>query len=215
MIDGRVPPNNAWENLAMTDFFKHKAGQYEHDKNRVANVDNIATAILDNVTFHPAMHIIDFGSGTGLLLEKIAPVVGKITAIDVSASMNRQLREKKDRLACELDILEIDLSTTPLDQQFDGIISSMTMHHIDDVGSMFATFYSLLHEGGVIAIADLDREDGSFHTENTGVFHSGFDRQTLSNMAIDAGFSRVALTTASTVHKPHGSYPVFLLTAHK
>jgi cyclopropane fatty-acyl-phospholipid synthase-like methyltransferase len=195
----------------MTDHFAHKAGSYEQNKDRVDNVANIADAMLARVAFSKSMRLMDFGSGTGLLLERIAPHVGQITAVDVSQSMNVQLSEKQDRIACSLEILEMDLAVTPLNRKFDGIISSMTMHHIKDVPAMFATFHSLLNEGGFIAIADLDTEDGDFHTEDTGVHHAGFDRSVLVNMAGAAGFKRVEAFTASRIQKHNKDYGVFLL----
>lgn len=197
------------------DFFEHKAHTYESDKNRVDNVSNIANTILEKVNFKPAMHIMDFGSGTGLLLEKIAPYVEKITAVDISQSMNQQLDSKRDSLACELDILELDLAQSELTSTFDGIISSMTLHHVQDIDAMFSKLLTNLNEGGFLAIADLDTEDGSFHTEDTGVFHSGFDREMLELRVRDAGFIDVETHNASVVLKPHGQYDVFLLTATK
>lgn len=194
------------------DYFKHKAGQYEQSKKRVANVEAIARAILEQVNIDPSMQIMDFGSGTGLLLERIAPHVKKVTAVDISSAMNQQLRAKKERLGCELDMLEMDLSKTPLDRKFDGIISSMTMHHIEDIPAMLATFQSLLNKGGFIALADLETEDGSFHTEDTGVFHHGFDPEACVNLAVEAKFSDVKTLRVSTIDKPHGQFPVFLLT---
>jgi len=197
------------------DYFEHKAHDYEKVKTRVENVENIARAILSSVTFDKTMKIMDFGSGTGLLLEKVAPFVEKITAVDISKSMNKQLEDKREKLGCELEILEMDLSKTELDRKFDGIISSMTMHHVEDISSMFKKFHSMLGDDGVIAISDLDLEDGSFHQEDTGVFHSGFDRNELLKLANEAGFNNVKVLYASTVHKPYGEYPVFLLTGHK
>ena len=67
-----------------TDYFQNKSKDYEKDKNRVNNVKNIAETIKQNISFHKSMHIMDFGSGTGLLLEEIAPLVNKITAVDIS-----------------------------------------------------------------------------------------------------------------------------------
>jgi cyclopropane fatty-acyl-phospholipid synthase-like methyltransferase len=195
------------------DHFAGKADSYEQNPNRVDNVANIANAILGAFKFNRSMHIMDFGSGTGLLLERIAPHVGKMTAVDVSKSMNRQLQEKRDRLPCELEILEVDLAQTNIPLQVDGIISSMTMHHIEDVGAMFKKFYAMVKGGGFIAISDLDTEDGSFHTEDTGVFHQGFDRQEIARAASDAGFQSVNVLSASVVHKPQGDFGVFLLTA--
>lgn len=197
------------------DYFQHKASSYEQNQSRVANVENIAHSILSQITFEQNMHIMDFGSGTGLLLERIAPYVNKITAVDISHSMNQQLAQKKDDLACDLDMLAIDLSITDLEDTFDGIISSMTMHHIEDTKAMFAKFHAMLNENGFIAIADLDLEDGTFHKEDTGVFHFGFGRDRLLEIAREVGFKNVSICDASTVHKPQGSYPVFLLTAFR
>ena len=197
------------------DFFKHKAAVYESDDNRVSNVDNIANTIIENIKLDRAMHLMDFGSGTGLLLERIAPFVKKITAVDTSAAMNEQLAQKQARIACDVEIMKVDISVSAIPGKFDGIISSMTMHHVQDIAAMFVTFYTLLNRGGVIAISDLDTEDGSFHTEDTGVYHMGFDRQAIAVAAEQAGFQDVEVVDASVVHKPHGQYPVFLLTAKK
>ena len=197
------------------DFFKHKADSYETVNHRVANVENIAKGIVNRIQFESNMSIMDFGSGTGLLLEKIAPFVKHICAVDISRSMNEQLEKKKASLPCELEILDIDLSKENLPRTFDGIISSMTMHHINDVNSMFNRLYSLLPTGGFIAIADLETEDGSFHTEDTGVFHFGFTMEAFKQVAKQAGFQAIEVTKVSVVHKPQGDYPVILLTAKK
>jgi len=197
------------------DFFREKADSYEMDDDRVSNVENIANSIIGNISLDRSMHIMDFGSGTGLLLERISPLVKKITAVDISKSMNEKLSQKRENLGCELDILEIDLETVSIETKFDGIISSMTMHHVKDIYTMFLKFHKLLNEGGVIAISDLDSEDGSFHTEDTGIYHFGFNRDEFYNLAKNAGFSDIAILDASVVKKPHGSYPVFLLIARK
>ena len=195
------------------DRFAHKADSYEQSQSRVENVANIACSVLSAIEFHQSMHVMDFGSGTGLLLEKIAPYVGKITAVDISRSMNAQLEEKRSRLGCELDILEVDLEKSSVLLQVDGIVTSMTMHHIKNIEVMFDKFYSMVKGGGFIAISDLDIEDGSFHMEDTGVFHHGFDRDEFARAASNAGFQLIKVFSASVVHKPQGDFGVFLLTA--
>ncbi len=194
------------------DFFAQKAASYEQNPQRVDNVVAIGNAIKTQVTLQRDMQLLDFGSGTGLLLQQIAPLVGKITALDVSPSMNAQLRAKAPDIGCELEVLEQDLLQTSLNRQFDGIISSMTLHHIADIPALLREFHRLLKPGGFIALADLDLEDGSFHTEDTGVFHCGFDRADIAAQAQAAGFNQVQVVDASVVQKPHGQYPVFLLT---
>lgn len=197
------------------DFFKEKSKIYDNEKSRTQNVETIAQCILNSISFSKEMSIMDFGSGTGLLLSSIAPHVGKITAVDVSPGMNEVLRSKKEGISCELEIMEMDLTKDSLNTKFDSIISSMTIHHIEDVVALFQKFYNLLKDGGTIAIADLDKENGSFHTEDTGVFHFGFERDEFLKIADTAGFKELKIETASVIQKPAGEYPVFLLTGKK
>ena len=118
------------------DHFQHKADTYDALEYRVANVDNIARSLLDAIEFNRSMHIADFGAGTGLLLERVAPYVRKITAVDISHSMNTQLAAKRGKLPCQLDIVEVDLTKSKIDSSFKGVISSMTLHHIKDTSAI-------------------------------------------------------------------------------
>ncbi len=196
------------------DYFKNKAASYD-DNRKSNNVDNISNLIRDSILLDTDMSIMDFGSGTGLLLERIAPSVKTITAVDISKSMNEQLINKRENIDCNLELIEMDLTKSTLDKKFDGIISSMTMHHVEDIKAMFDKFYSMLDYGGFIAIADLDTEDGTFHDEDTGVFHLGFDRDELANTISLTQFRDVKIQTASTLCKPQKDYSLFLLTAFK
>lgn len=205
------------------DLFAHKAGEFDQNPRRVENVANIAAAIRAAIPLHRSQGLLDFGAGTGLLLAELAPGVGHITAVEVSPAMAAQLREKLPGLGCPVTILTEDLTAPALPPglsgldftPFDGIVSSMTLHHIADIPGLLARFYQLLQPGGFIALADLDAEDGSFHSEDTGVFHPGFARETLAAQARAAGFTQVTVGDASVIRKPQGDYPVFLLTGRR
>jgi len=197
------------------DFFAEKANDYDKEQSRTQNVSTIAQTILREVSFSKEMNIMDFGSGTGLLLSEIAPYVGKITAVDISSSMIAVLKSKKEGIKCSLEIVQMDLTKETLDKKFDAIISSMTIHHVEDTLALFKKFHSLLEEEGFLAIADLDTEDGTFHTEDTGVFHCGFDREDFVQMVKSAGFKDIKIQNASIIEKPTNDYSVFLITAKK
>jgi len=195
------------------DLFANRAADWDRADHRVENVESIARAIKDRVRFARDMEIMDFGSGTGLLLERIAPLVAKICAVDTSPAMNAELAAKADSLDCELEILALDLTETPLERRFDGIVSSMTLHHVEDIPALFRVFHGLLNDGGFLAVADLETEDGTFHPDNEGVHHFGFGRDELLEAARTAGFHDTRVATAGILHKPHRDFPVFLLTA--
>ncbi|MGK0256133.1 MAG: putative AdoMet-dependent methyltransferase [Arcobacteraceae bacterium] len=200
------------------DYFVHKAKSYEENSKRVSNVQNIADGILKEVSYTKDMHILDFGSGTGLLTQEIAPFVGNITAIDMSTAMNEVLNSKKDTFPCPLKVYKRDITKedySDILDNVDGIISSMTIHHIEDIEDLFKKFYDLLNDNGTICLADLEKEDGSFHSEDTGVFHFGFDKEEFLEIAKKAGFEDLKIETISVASKPHGEFPIFLLTGRK
>ncbi len=197
------------------DLFAHKSKSWDMNSKRVQNAKGIAELIVKNIRLNKSMELMDFGAGTGLLSYFVAPYIKKIVAVDSSPSMLLEFKSKCDEFVCETEVIEKDLSTDTLDRTFDGIISSMTIHHLDDTIALFEKFYTMLNDGGFIAIADLDSEDGSFHSENTGVHHHGFDREALQLIAENAGFKDVKFDLASTIDKPHRTFTVFLLTAVK
>jgi SAM-dependent methyltransferase len=96
---------------------------------------------------------------------------------------------------------------------YDLIVSSMALHHVSDLASLFARFHAHLRPGGQVALADLDREDGTFHSPDvTDVFHLGFDRHELKALLAAAGFDELADTTAFLHHRNGRDYPVFLVS---
>lgn len=197
------------------DHFAHKSKSWDMNSRRVKNAKAVADAILRNIKLDKTMRVMDLGAGTGLLSYFIAPHVGEIVALDNSPSMLEVFKEKSAEFACPTRILQADIEQDHVDEYYDGIISSMTLHHIADIAALFKKLYAMLHPGGFLAIADLDTEDGSFHSEDTGVHHFGFDREALASLARQAGFEHIRFETASIIEKPHGNFPVFLMTARK
>ncbi len=197
------------------DLFAHKSKSWDMNSKRVKNAQRIAELIVKNIKLARQMEIMDFGAGTGLLSYFVAPFVKKIIAIDNSPSMLLEFENKCSEFACETEVIAKDLSTETLERRFDGIISSMTMHHLKDTLALFHKLYTMLEDGGFIALADLDSEDGSFHSDNTGVFHHGFDREALKVIAQEAGFKNISFDTTGTIAKPHRNFTVFLMTAVK
>jgi trans-aconitate methyltransferase len=130
-----------------------------------------------------------------------------------------QSKAKKQQLTnVETRLVDLEHGGTE-EGKFHLVVSSMTLHHVQDTTRLFKQWSELLLPGGVLAVADLDTEDGSFHGDNTGVRHLGFDRQHLRGLLRNAGFSAVRDTTAATMVREVAaggrSFPVFLIIARK
>jgi len=198
----------------MADHFKDKAENWDKGTVQKSTPLAIAEAIRENFSLTKEIEIMDFGVGTGLLGFEIAKDVKKVFGVDMSPSMLAKLREKNTP-QLSIEAVEKDIIKEPLTDVFDGIISSMTLHHVEDLQGFFQSIYKNLHDGGFIAIADLEKEDGTFHSDNTGVYHFGFEKEALCKIAEASGFRDVHWTNVTTIEKPHNSFGVFLLTARR
>jgi ubiquinone/menaquinone biosynthesis C-methylase UbiE len=202
--------------------FDKEAAAWDENPGRVKLANEVADAIIREVRPSAAMDVLDYGCGTGLVTLRLQPLVRTIVGADSSSGMLGMLESKAKRqhLAnVQTRLVDFEQGET-LSGKFNLVVSSMTLHHVQDTALLFKQWYELLLPGGVLAVADLDTEDGSFHGDNTGVRHLGFDRISLGGILRSAGFSSIRDTTAATmVREVAGggsrSFPVFLLIAGK
>ncbi len=198
------------------------AATFDENPRRVKLAADIARAISEAVALSPDMDVMDFGCGTGLVTLLLQPHVRSVTGVDSSWGMLDMLdrkiaaqRLKNVRALC----VDIDKGER-LAGSYDLVTSSMTLHHIRDIGPLFAQFYGIVRPGGHLCIADLDTEDGLFHDDAAGVFHEGFARDRLRKVFEGAGFTDIRDITATEMEKPGRDgvvrrFGVFLMTGRK
>jgi ubiquinone/menaquinone biosynthesis C-methylase UbiE len=206
-------------NTEKKDFDK-TAANWDASVGRVQLAGDIAAAIKESLTLTRDMDVMDFGCGTGLVTLPLASLVRSVTAVDSSQGMLDVLRTKLD----EQQISNVRTQYLDLDQghvlrgQYHLVYSSMTFHHIKDLGPLLAQFSAVLTRPGLLCIADLDPDEGKFHSNNEGVFHFGFQRSVLREELMEAGFVDVQDRTAATMKKPQAQggereFTIFLITA--
>ena len=199
----------------MTDLFTEKSKDFDAS-DMIQNMSlAIGSSILKKISFNDKMNVMDFGAGTGLISSHVAPLVNKIVAVDISESMLDKLTSKSN-LRGKVEAVCQNILDKPLGEKFDLIMSAMALHHIRDTNDIIRVMSDHLNSGAMVALADLDKEDGSFHPENTeGVFHFGFDRDGLKAILEDNGFCDVQFDTAHTINGETNDYPIFLVIATK
>jgi ubiquinone/menaquinone biosynthesis C-methylase UbiE len=202
-------------------YFDERAKDWDSDPKRVERARVVADAIRNMVPLSKEMKALEYGCGTGLLSFALQPDLGEITLADASQGMLDVLSEKIDKAGVtNMHPLRLDLASDPLPAgQYDLTYSLMVLHHIPDVQKVLSRFCGLLVPGGILLVADLDKEDGTFHTDGSTDVHLGFDHDELRRMVEEAGFGNVSFTTAYEIKKQIGNeekvFPVFLMTAQK
>ncbi len=199
----------------MSDLFKEKALSWDNNPLPAQISQGVGDALERELTLHANMQVMDFGAGTGLICGRLAPRVKKIYAVDISEGMLEKLR-KKPELKDKVQTLCQNILTDAFEFDVDLIVSAMALHHVQDTHKLVKTFSAALKPGGKVALADLDKEDGSFHpAESEGVFHQGFDRNELQEILKENGFEEIRFSTATTIEKEGKLFPIFLVTAKK
>jgi 2-polyprenyl-3-methyl-5-hydroxy-6-metoxy-1,4-benzoquinol methylase len=157
----------------MTDLFADKAAEFDARPVLQRISEGVSAALLARVALRADQTVLDFGAGTGLLTGRVAPRVAKVIAVDVSPAMLAQLAAKPELQGCVETVCQ-DLLATPLGRTADVIVTAMAMHHVEDTAPLMRALHAHLAPGGQVALADLDREDGTFHPPGVeGVFHPG------------------------------------------
>ncbi len=203
--------------------FDAAAVTWDQNQTRQKLAEELLAAIQARVVFRGHELLLDFGTGTGALALGLAPRVKRVLAVDSSPGMLEVLSEKirgSGLFQIEPCLWDLTLDPEPpRDCSSDIIVSAMALHHIADTAAFARSMWRLLVPGGRLALCDLFAEDGSFHGDNTGVEHFGFEPEELLQVFGAVGFEELRIETATTVvrSRPEGerAYPVFLLLASR
>jgi len=201
--------------------FDDRAKAWDSNTKKEKRARTVANAIRAAVDIKPGMSALEVGCGTGLLSFALQEDFVSITLTDTSQGMLDVLSEKiKASKAANMHPVRLDLSVDPLPaQKFPVTYSLMVLHHIHDTDGILRRFYDILEPGGWLVVADLDKEDGSFHTDGSTDVHHGFDRDRLQKRVEAAGFTDVRFSNAygikKMINKEKRNFPIFLMTARK
>lgn len=199
--------------------FDEMAASWDEDPSRIKRASVIAQRLRTVLDMSKFQRALEYGSGTGLLSFALKNDLNQVVLMDESAEMTRVASEKceaaqiKHFHPVQMNLLKDRYAT---EEPFDLIFILLTLHHIDDTDGMLKRFREHMASGAVLALIDLETEDGSFHDRE---FHGhlGFDRQELEEKLGRAGFKPFHYEVVYEIEKGEGkdkrSYPLFLMLA--
>lgn len=200
--------------------FDSKAKEWDNNPVHNERSEAIAKKMIEMVNIKPEMKALEYGAGTGILSFLLSEHFSEITLMDNSQEMIKMIRKKiADKNKTNLKPLQFNLENDDFKTgSFDFIFTQMVLHHITNTRRLIEKLYGILNKDGILAIADLYPEDGSFHGEGFSG-HNGFNTEELRAQLENTGFSNVTTEQCYIIKKESSkdvrAYPVFLMIGRK
>lgn len=203
----------------MENRFDEAATSWDEKPYRNEMAEKFAAEIQNEIKGSENLSAFEYGCGTGNVSFFLKEIFDKIILADSSQGMLDVVKEKiKNEKVSHFSVLHLDLEHEELSEKFDVIYTLMTLHHIKNVENVIIKFSSMLNDGGLLFIGDLEKEEGDFHKqEDNHDVHFGFDEHymidmlTANNFKINKhkAFHEMERTHTGTVK----TYPLFFLSA--
>ncbi len=203
-------------------YFDELASTYDDLPGLVDLIRDIGESIITEASPANDWDILDYGCGTGLLSLYLMPNVRSVTGADNSEKMLGEFQKKiYNNNIGSIKTIQLDLSKDPIpEERYHAIVISMALHHVSNTEELISKFHQMLHPQGVLCIADLDTEPGTFHGDPNTACHNGFDRKDLINQVNSIGFCNTKATLAANLNRQDSDdikrdYSIFLITGRR
>lgn len=200
------------------DRFSDEAATWDEKPGNADRAREVAAVVRAALPLRPDMTVLEVGGGTGLLSRELVHDIGVATVTDVAPGMVAAAAERlTDPAFVGWRAERFDIEHDPLPpERYDLVLALLALHHMGDVAAVITRTAELLKPGGHLALIDLDHDPGGHFHASVHDFHGhdGFSRDSVRRWLTDAGYVDVAISSAGTVVKEDGEYPMFLATGH-
>jgi ubiquinone/menaquinone biosynthesis C-methylase UbiE len=160
----------------------------------------VEAAVLALLGGGPIESVLDLGTGTGRMLEMLAPRVARAVGLDVSPAMLAVARVNLDAAGFRhVQLRQGDAYALPADlQRFDVVILHQVLHYLDDPARAVREAARALRPGGRLVVVDFAPHGEEALRERHAHRRLGFARAEVEGYLADAGLA----ATAHSVLRP-------------
>jgi ubiquinone/menaquinone biosynthesis C-methylase UbiE/DNA-binding transcriptional ArsR family regulator len=152
----RLSEVRAQRALAARAFFERLAPNWDRLRTLHAPEDVVEAAILDALGGRPIRNLLDLGTGTGRMLQLLAPRASRAVGLDASHAMLSVARANLERAGLtRVELRQGDVYAPPFARgSFDLIVVHQVLHYLDDPARALREAARLLAPGGRLLIID-------------------------------------------------------------
>lgn len=131
----------------------------------------------------------DLGAGTGQLTANLAPMVGRVIAVDESSAMLKSLTARVRALP-NVEVRQGALESLPIESNhLDLAMIVLVLHHLGEPARAIAEVGRVVKPGGRIIIADMMPHERAEYRESMGHQWLSFDRHAVAGWCQNAGLT--------------------------
>jgi ArsR family transcriptional regulator len=180
-----------------TETFHKKGADWDEMRALDLPAASVEAALLDLLPASGIGRALDIGTGTGRLLELLAPRVAAGLGIDASRAMLALARARLARPGLTHCAVRLaDMYRLPLpDAGFDLVVLQMVLHHAEDPAAAIAEAARVLRPGGRLLVVDLAPHTNDACLRRLAHRWPGFADNAMHTLLGDAGLSGRATVT--------------------
>jgi len=173
--------------VKMQTFFTGAAAGWDQMRADLIGARTDLLALLD--LFDDSWVIGDLGCGTGHLSEALAPVVGRVIAVDESGAMLTAAKKRLSTLE-NVDVRSGSVEELPIEEgELDVALLFMVTHFVLEPQKVLAEVRRVLKPGGRVVILDLTSHEREEYSLQMGHVWQGFTEEQVRSWVTDAGLS--------------------------
>lgn len=188
---------------AAAAYFKSNAAEWERIRALHAPEKDVEAAIMRHLTARPIVNLLDAGTGTGRMLELLAPHATRAVGIDVSPDMLAIARDRLLRATVQNAQVRLgDTYRMPFpngnaagNPGFDVVLFHQVLHYLDDPGAAVAEAARVMAPGGRLLIADFASHKLEFLRDEFAHRRLGFSDREVDGWFLGAGLQPASVET--------------------
>jgi ubiquinone/menaquinone biosynthesis C-methylase UbiE/DNA-binding transcriptional ArsR family regulator len=159
----------------------------------------VEAALLDVLGDAPIDSVLDLGTGTGRMLEVLAPRASRAIGLDVSPAMLSIARNRLDEAGLRhVQLRQGDAYALPGDlSRFDLVILHQVLHYLDDPARAVREAARALKPGGRLVVVDFAPHREEALREHHAHRRLGFAVHEIEGFLVDAGIAPIKAHTVS------------------
>ena len=170
-------------------YFAERAADWDHIRALHAPEERVEAAILDLVGDARIHAILDLGTGTGRMLELIAPLAARAVGVDQSPAMLSLARARLAQSGLRNALLrQGDIYAPPVERDaYDLVVVHQVLHFLDDPSRALREAARTLRPGGRLLVVDFAAHAEEYLREQFAHRRLGFSLEEVAAFLTDAG----------------------------